>query len=179
MNFETTSYPTRDECLKILKDSSCSEEVIQHILVVTELVLKIAKYFPKANLKLLEAGALLHDLGRSKTHNVDHAVEGSRLARELALPEELINIIERHITAGIKEDDAIELGLPAKDYTPMTIEEKIVAHADNLVENNKRCSISRSVEILTQKGLPEVAERVRQLHIELSNEAGIDIDEIK
>jgi hypothetical protein len=60
----------------------------------------------------------------------------------------------------------------------MTIEEKIVAHADNLVEHRKRCTISRSVEILRQKGLPEVAERVRQLHIELSNEAGIDIDEI-
>ena len=179
MNLEVKRYPAHDECLKILKDSGCSDKVIQHILVVTELALKIAKYFPRVNFELLEAGALLHDLGRSKTHNVDHAVEGSRIARELVLPEELINIIERHISAGIKEDDAIELGLPAKDYTPMTLEEKIVAHADNLVENNKRCTIARSVEILTEKGLPEVAERVRQLHIELSIEAGIDIDGIE
>ena len=65
-NTITRKYPTRDECLKLLKDAGCSEKVIEHILIVTELALKIAKHFPEANLELLEAGALLHDIGRSK-----------------------------------------------------------------------------------------------------------------
>lgn len=170
--------PTRDECLKILREAGCSEKVINHILIVTDLALKIARCFPEVNLELVEAGALLHDLGRSKTHGIDHAVAGGKLALELGLPEEIINIIERHIVAGIQPADAVKLGLPRKDYTPHTLEERIVAHADNLIEDNKRCTIQRTVEILQNKGLPDVAERVFKLHLALSHEAGIDLDEI-
>ena len=173
-----TSYPTRNECLEILKRYNCSAEVIEHILAVTALALKIAKYFPNANLSLIEAGAMLHDLGRCKTHGIDHAVVGSKLARTLGLPGEVIKIIERHICAGILPAEAVALGLPEKDYTPKTIEERIVAHADNLHEGSMRCKIQYSVEHLRSQELFESAERVRQLHIELSNEAGIDLDEV-
>jgi uncharacterized protein (TIGR00295 family) len=147
-------------------------------MIVTDLAMKIAKYFPDADLALLEAGALLHDLGRSKSHGVDHAVVGANLARDLGFADDVVRIIERHIAAGIPVADAEALGLPERDYTPVTIEERIVAHADNLIEDNKRCTIKRSVEILNSKGLPEVAERIRQLHLELSSEAGIDLDEV-
>lgn len=170
--------PTRDECLKILRAAGCSKKVINHILIVTNLALKIARRFPKVNLELVEAGALLHDLGRSKTHGIDHAVAGGKLALELGLPKEIINIIECHIVAGIKPDDAVKLGLPRKDYTPHTLEERIVAHADNLIEDDKRCTIQRTVEILQNKGLVDVAERVYKLHLTLCHEAGIDLDEI-
>lgn len=171
-------YPTRRKCLEILKTHGCSKRVIKHILIVTDLALRIARYFPEVDLELLEAGALLHDLGRSKSHEVDHAVVGAQLANELGIADEVIKIIERHIAAGIPAADAKSLGLPEKDYIPQTIEERIVAHADNLIEDNKRCTIQRSVEILTSKGLPEVAERVKKLHLELSSEAGFDLDEV-
>ena len=117
-------YPTREECLSILKSKGCSEQVINHILIVTDLALKIAKYFPEADLELLEAGALLHDLGRSESHGVDHAVCGSQLASYLGIAEDVVKIIERHIAAGIPAADAEALGLPVKDYTPITIEER-------------------------------------------------------
>ncbi len=178
MGHDAKKYPTREECLKILKELDCPEKVIKHILIVTDLALTIAKRFPEADPELVEAGALLHDIGRSKTHDVNHAVEGRKLARELRLPTEIINIIERHITAGIKPAEALSLGLPVKDYTPQTLEERIVAHADNLVEDNKRCSIKRSIQILQEKGLSEVARRVKKLHEDLSREAGIDLDEV-
>jgi uncharacterized protein (TIGR00295 family) len=175
---ESNKYPTRDECLKILREHGCTEKVIVHILTVTDLAMKIAGRFPDVDLSLLEAGSLLHDLGRSRSHGIDHAVQGAKLAAGLGLPTELVNIIERHIVAGIPKEAAIELGLPAKDYTPQTLEERIVAHADNLVEDNRRCPITRSVEILKQKGLPEVAQRILELHKTLSDEAGIDLDEL-
>lgn len=178
MNNKTSKYPSREECLKILNKIGCPKRVINHLLTVTDLALKIAKRFPKADLELVEAGGLLHDMGRSKTHGITHAVEGAKMARELGLPVEINKIIERHICAGIPKMSAIELGLPARDYIPITIEEKIIAHADNLVEGERRCTISRSVQILQNQGLFEVAERVRQLHVELSEKAGIDIDNI-
>ncbi len=171
-------YPSREECLTILNRQGCPEHVIQHILAVTDLALKIGSRFPMANIELIEAGSLLHDLGRARTHGIDHAVEGGKLALKLGLNKKIVHIIERHICAGITKDDAVLLGLPPKDYTPKTLEEKIVAHADNLFEGNTRCNIERAVQILKEKGLPKVAYRVQQLHFRLSKEAGIDIDEI-
>lgn len=171
-------YPNRQKCLDILAEIKCPEQVITHILVVTEIALKIARYFPKADPQLIEAGALLHDIGRVKTHGILHAVEGTKIAKQYGLPDKVISIIERHIAAGIPQKDALELGLPPKDYTPITIEERIVAHADNLVDGYKRCKIARSEEILLNKGLSEVAKRVKELHEALSSEAGIDIDDV-
>jgi tRNA (cytidine56-2'-O)-methyltransferase len=176
--YEGGKYPNRDECLRILTEAGCSKKVIHHVSTVTKLALKIAERFPNADKNLIEAAGLLHDLGRARTHGINHAVAGGELARELQLPSEIINIIERHICAGIIKADAINLGLPARDYVPETIEERIIAHADNLVEDNKRLPISRSVQILHEKGLPEVAKRVQELHKTLSREAGIDLDEI-
>jgi uncharacterized protein (TIGR00295 family) len=178
MTSETANYPSREECLNILNQSGCPENVIKHILVVTEIVLGFLPHFPEADDKLVLAGALLHDIGRANTHGISHAVEGAKIARELKLPEELVLIIERHICAGIPKEDALELGLPEQDYFPETLEEKLVAHADNLVEGNKRCKIERSIEILMDKDQPVVAERVKNLHKELSARAGIDLDEI-
>jgi uncharacterized protein (TIGR00295 family) len=178
MRDKISKYPNREECLQILKQMNCPKHVVHHILVVTELALKIANRIPKADIELVEAGALLHDLGRAKTHGITHAVEGARLGDRLGLPKEIIRIIERHICAGIPKEDAVNLGLPEKDFTPETLEEKIVAHADNLVEGNKRCKINRSIQILNDQGLPKVAERVRKLHVALSDSAGIDLDEI-
>lgn len=182
MDQNKNRYPTRDECFKILRSVGCPEQVIDHVLVVTELALLISNRFIeigiKVDLELINAGGLLHDIGRANTHGVTHAVEGSKLAKKLGLPKEIVKIIERHIGAGILKEDAKVLGLPIKDYTPRTLEERIISHADNLVEHNKRVKIQRSIEILKARGLPEVAERIRQLHIALSTEAKIDIDEL-
>ena len=41
------------------------------------------------------------DIGRSKTHGVLHVLEGVKIARKLRLPEGIVNIIERHIGAGL------------------------------------------------------------------------------
>jgi uncharacterized protein len=83
--------------------------------------------------ELVRLGGLLHDIGRSRTHGIEHALAGGDIARGLGLSEELINIIERHIGAGITAAEAERLGLPKKDYLPLTPEEKVVSYADNLV----------------------------------------------
>ena len=42
---------------------------------------------------LLRAGALLHDIGRSITHSIEHALIGYGIVRDLDLPEEIAEIV--------------------------------------------------------------------------------------
>ena len=94
-----------------------------------------------ADLDLVEAGAILHDVGRSKTQGIYHAIAGAEILKEHGFSPELVKIIERHIGAGIPKDEAILLGLPPKDYLPISLEEKIIAHADNLIHGTEEVSI--------------------------------------
>ena len=118
--------------------------------------------------EIIKKGALLHDIGRSKTHGITHAVEGAKIVREYGYPEEVQNIVERHIGAGLSEDEAIKLGLPKKSYIPQTIEEKIVAHADNLISGTKEVDVDFDIAKWKRK-IDEPEEDIKRL-IELDNE---------
>ncbi len=85
------------------------------------------------------------------------------------MDERIIRIIKTHIGAGISSDDAIALGLPAGDYVPKNLEEKIVAHADNMVEDDTIVSISTKIKILQKKGRDEkVIRRIVALNDEIT-----------
>lgn len=170
--------PGREECLRILADSGCSEAVIEHCKAVAELAVRIARRCG-ADESLVEAGALLHDIGRSKTHGIAHGVEGAKLASGLKLPPQLVRIIERHIGGGITKAEAKRLGLPTKDYVPRALEEMIVAHADNLLSGTSRVSVKEAVSQLVRRGMGEPAAQVTRLHKELSSACGCDVDEIR
>jgi len=173
-----SAIPNPGQCLRLLREAGCSDEVIHHSKAVRKVAVRIAKK-AHANVELVEAGALLHDIGRSKTHGIMHGVEGARIARQLGLPASIVNIIERHLGAGIPRDEAPALGLPVKDYVPMTLEEKIVAHADNLIENDHLHPIQKEVEKALQKGQVKHAERLMALHRELSARCGMDLNNIE
>jgi uncharacterized protein (TIGR00295 family) len=169
--------PSPEQCIDLLKKAGCSKEVINHCIAVRDLAVKIAKK-ADANIELVEAGSLLHDIGRSKTHGIHHAIEGVKIAKKLDLDESIIKIIERHIGAGLLSEDTKKLGLPVKDYMPVSLEEKIVCHADNLVNGSKRQPVEIEVEKALTKGLKEYAIRLVNLHKELSEICGIDLNKI-
>jgi len=169
--------PSADECLRILSENGCEEAVVEHCRAVAQLSVRIAKRCG-ADQELVEAGALLHDIGRCRTHGIDHAVEGAKIARSMKLPPALVKVIERHIGGGISRAEAKRLGLPEKDYTPRTLEEMVVAHADNLFFGTERTSVSQAVSQLVRKGMDEPAARVLRLHKELSKACGCDVDTI-
>ncbi|MBM4236900.1 MAG: HDIG domain-containing protein, partial [Euryarchaeota archaeon] len=73
--------PSEEECLRILREEGTRPVVIRHCCTVKEVAVRIAERCD-ADLDLVKAGALLHDIGRSRTHGVGHAVEGARIARE-------------------------------------------------------------------------------------------------
>ncbi|MBX5326478.1 MAG: TIGR00295 family protein [Candidatus Bathyarchaeia archaeon] len=141
--------------LSLLKKSGCSRIVIQHCKNVSKLAVRIAKILQKkgyiVDLRLVEIGALLHDIGRSKTHSVHHAIAGAEIARSFALPEPIVRIIERHVGAGIPKAEAKMLGWPEKNYMPETLEEKIVTYADKLIEGTKRVDIEETIAKTSEK----------------------------
>ena len=127
--------------IELLKKENTPENVIDHSLAVYKKAMEIAANFDDADKDLIRKGALLHDIGRSKTHDITHAIEGVEIAKKYGYGEDVLNIIERHIGAGITESEAEKLGLPVKSYLPETLEEKIVAHADNLTSGSKEVDI--------------------------------------
>ena len=166
--------PSEQEAIAMLRKSGCSPNVIRHSKAVAKLSVEIAKELNKkmdVDVNLIKVGALLHDIGRSNTHSADHAVVGAKIARSLGLPLRVISIIERHIGGGITRKEAKELGWPAKSYMPKTIEEKIVAYADKLIEGSKRVPIDRTIKSLEGKLGSEHAaiRRLERLHREMSS----------
>jgi uncharacterized protein len=143
------------EALLLLKAAGCSDDVIKHSLAVSQLALKIGKKVKensyKIDLKFLKMASLLHDIGRSKTHGISHGIEGGKILRKFNFPEEFARVCENHLGAGISKEEARKVGLPPRDFIPETLEEKIIAHADNLIEKDKVLSLEKTIKKLKIK----------------------------
>ena len=154
--------------IELLRKENTPENVIEHSKAVCMKAMKIAANFDNADTDLIRKGALLHDIGRSRTHSITHAVEGVEIARKYGYGEDVLNIIERHIGAGITAEEAVKLGLPEKSYLPQTLEEKIVAHADNLISGSEEVDIDFGIEKWKRR-IDEPDDNIKRL-IELNDE---------
>lgn len=189
-------WPDEEECIALLKKAGCSDKLIEHLRLTERIAMVIADRIiarcrdpavaqrtfaacsATVDAGLVRAGAMLHDIGRGRTHGIMHAVEGAKIGHDLGLPEEILRIIERHIGAGIAQKEATRLGLPPQDYIPITVEEKIVAHADNLSGKHGKLKFQQIVDELERKGVPEIIPRMKALHRDLGELAGSDLDDM-
>ena len=135
--------PTVEMCLSFLAEENVPNNVIDHCMAVEKLALQIAMKTTddRNTLDLVSRAALLHDIGRGKSHGIDHAVAGAEILRKRELDPRIISIVEKHIGGGIAQSEAVDLGLPEKDYMPETLAEKVVAHADNLITGHGRWTV--------------------------------------
>lgn len=128
--------------IKLLKEENCPDWVIKHSKLVCKKALEISENFPESDKKLIQHGALLHDIGRSQSNNIDHAYLGTLILQKHNYSQEIISIVERHIGTGITLEESKNIKIiPTKDYTPKTIEEQIVSHADNLTNGYKEVNV--------------------------------------
>ena len=168
--------PSREQAIELLKDVGCEPKVINHCLAVTDFALQMANKLKvkglRIDLQLVEAGAILHDIGRSKTHGIDHSLVGAQIAQQKGLPLPIINIIKRHIGAGITDDEAAWLEWPRDIYVPQTLEEKVVCYADKRIDHDRVVPIEEEIKKLKSQGFDEGAERVRNLHDEITQMLG-------
>ena len=163
---------TSREAISLLHRAGCSPPVIHHCKAVSNLAVKLArksKKGAKVDVELVRIGGLLHDIGRSKTHLIDHGVVGADIVRSFGLPDSVVRIVERHIGTGIPAEEAVKLGLPNRDFIPETLEEKIISYADKLIENNHEISFDEALKNLSYEfgERHPVVNRFRQIHTEL------------
>ncbi|MCL5949175.1 MAG: HDIG domain-containing protein [Candidatus Bathyarchaeota archaeon] len=172
----SSGLPNREQALELLRKNHCPQKVVSHCIAVADLAVETAGKLQgnglKINIELVEAGSLLHDLGRSKSHTVDHAVIGAQIAQSIGLPEAVINIIKRHVGGGITAEEAAKFGWPKDIYTPQTLEEKVVSYADKLIDQSKRIPIETEIQRLQKENKCDAAERVRRLHEEITSLLG-------
>lgn len=154
--------------IKLLEKENTPDNVIEHSMAVYRKAMEIAANFDNADKDLIKKGALLHDIGRSRTHGITHAIEGVKIAKKYGYEENVLKIIERHIGAGITKKEAEKLGLPVKSYLPETLEEKIVAHADNLISGSEEVDIDFVIKKWKRR-IEDSEDNIERL-IELDNE---------
>jgi uncharacterized protein len=156
----------KKDAIALLKKYKANRRVMEHVTAVHDYAMEIAGKV-ECDRDLVEVGSLLHDIGRCRSHGIDHAVIGAGMLREEGVDERIVNIVERHLGAGLTPQEAEQLGLPPKDYVPKAIEEKIVCHADNLISGTERVTIQDTVEMARKKWFPESVERLISMHFEV------------
>ena len=178
------SLPSRREAWQRLKAAQPPAWVLRHCLAVEALAVAMAMQAREKGLDVdvdvVARGALLHDIGRSVTQDLHHAQVGADLLRQPPpWPEAVVRIVETHTGAGVLPDEAAAAGLPARDYVPRTLAERIVAHADNLYAGDKRQLLEAVVAKYAAQGLDAASRRIAKLHAALGRELGCDLDALE
>lgn len=97
----------------------------------------------------IEEAAMLHDIGvvlcdAPKIHclgkhaYIEHGYLGAEILRQEGLPKHAA-VAERHTGTGISYEQIIreQLPIPLQDYTPRTLEERLICYADKFYSKNK------------------------------------------
>lgn len=158
---ESRKYAIVQADIDLLRDHGVAEEDIAHCVRVAEKALEIA-YRTKSELdfEFIGRGALFHDLGKGKTHGIEYGKIGAEMERALGLPDPINAVMEKHIRGGLTDSEAIELGLPVKDYTLHTLEERIIIYADRLVDIITEDIVSIDEEIEAEKQFEEILRTI-------------------
>ena len=126
--------------------------------------------------KAVIAGALLHDIGRTKSQTVRHGLEGAEILEKEGVDKMVVEIVRRHVGAGISSEEAKKLGLPDFDYIPRTLEERIVCFADKMVDADKVRPFGEEVHRFTTKS--HDVGRLLALKRGLSEDLGVDPEKL-
>ncbi len=166
---------TEEDARALLERYAPSHEalthVMEHCLRVRDKALSLVegKNHLKVDIELLKTGSILHDIGRFRyppgsKNSILHGIEGEKILLKEGLPLHA-RIARTHIGVGITKEDILKQGLPLPldDYVPCTLEEILIAYADNL--DSPGISCEKDVE---ERFAQEVGEdyriRVRKFH---------------
>lgn len=125
---------SRAECLELLRRFNMPDHIVRHSLLVTKLALFLAAGLnnngSRLDLRLIEAGALLHDIGKmpSLQTGENHALVGAGMLDGLVDPS-VARIVGEHISLDISQVDG-----------PVT-ESLLVNYSDKRVRHDQVVSV--------------------------------------
>lgn len=144
---------TDEALLQIIDKYYADNAELKHVLLahskqVADHALRIVDAHPQwtadglVRRRFVEEASMLHDIGIvfcdapnihcHGTHAyIEHGYLGAELLRKEGLPEHAL-VAERHTGTGISMEQVIreDLPIPAQDYVPISLEEKIICYAD-------------------------------------------------
>lgn len=149
-----------------------------HSRAVTKRALAICDRHPELRLdrRFVEEAAMLHDIGiflcdapAIACHGTEHYLKHGRLGAELLRREGFprhARVCERHTGAGLTKESILaeQLPLPAEDFLPETLEEKVICYADkfysksNLAKEKTIEKAERSLSRFGEDGLARFKE---------------------
>ena len=170
------TLPNSDFAFDLLKELKVPYHVRRHSLKVAEKALDLAEKINRKDIDkdLLEIGGILQDIGRCKTHDFQHGIIGAKILKERGYSKRLSKICETHMLGGLDKEDAKLVGLPERDYIPLTLEEKIICLADKHISGTKDVTIDQRFEKWFSKYgetkiLTKAKERIATIQTEIEN----------
>ncbi len=157
------------------EDNELRRLLVRHSRDVADKCLAIADRHPELNLdrELLEAGAMLHDIGVFMTNApgihchgtepyIRHGIIGGELLRKDGHPA-LARVCERHTGTGLTRKNIYELSLPLpdEDFIPETIEEQVICYADKFFSKanpDRRRDVDQTARSLQKFGNDNVVK---------------------
>lgn len=168
--------PDEKQSLALHRKYKSNDRVVSHCLTVAgvskTLVDSLAARGKSVDRQAVLAGALLHDIGRSRTQTVEHGYIGAKILEEEGVDAIVVEIVKRHVGAGISSEEATKLGFPKGDYLPRTLEEKLVCFSDKMVSSDSVRPFQDEVDRFTRKG--HDVERLKRLKADVVEALGED-----
>ena len=180
---------SRDQAIGLLAEHGRGAGWTKHCFAVADLALKIGSLLENRlsiDRRFLWSAALLHDIGRCVTHDpILHGVEGYKLLTSLGHQQEAA-VCASHILFGLKASEAVQFGLPARDFLPHKIEERLVPLADFMIEYDQPTTLDNRFASLRKRNagndffldkLDRAQNAAESLMTQLNREIGVPIEE--
>jgi uncharacterized protein len=181
---------SRDESIGLLAEHGKGAAWVKHCLAVADTASRLGRIMESRHAidrQYLWSAALLHDIGRCVTHDpIMHGVEGYHLLMTLGHKREA-SVCISHILFGLEASEAVLYGLPARDFFPRTIEERLVPLVDLLMEGDQPTTLDRRFSSLRRRYvenrfLMQRLDRARQaamsFMIQISDEIGEPVEKV-
>ncbi len=139
------------DALDLLHEYGNGQPWVAHCMAVSEVAHFCGEVFGQSHqidIEFLRTAALLHDIGRYKTHDpILHGVEGYRLLNRLGYAHEAF-VCASHILYGLSSGEAAQCGLPRRDFIPSSMEERLVPLIDFLIEFDRPTTLAKRFDSL-------------------------------
>ncbi len=150
-------FPTFDQCMALIAEYKMLPNIVDHSIQVMNVALAVyenLKDKDEADIDLLTAAALLHDIAKTEsieTGDHRHDITGGEILRSLG-HDEIAEIVENHVVF--------------KDFNAAgpLLEKEIIYYADKRVMHDKVVSLDKRISDLVDRY--GINDRIKELIIE-------------